>query len=96
MAALKALATRAMADGDSDGAVVYARRALTRGDTENFGYWINQAIQYQQDHPGMPGPLEGFSGYMNQHYSRAAMAGAMGLPVGLSPKNIVGRGMLDY
>ena len=70
--------------------------ALTRGDTENFGYWINQAIQYQQDHPGMPGPLEGFSGYMNQHYSRAAMAGAMGLPVGLSPKNIVGRGMLDY
>lgn len=33
MSALKALASRALADGDVNNAITYARRALTRGDT---------------------------------------------------------------
>src|SRR5206468_44332 len=33
MSALKALSTRALADGDINNAILYARRALTRGDT---------------------------------------------------------------
>ena len=70
--------------------------ALTRGDTDNFGYWADQSAQYLQDHPGMTPPLADLHRFMEQHYRSAAFANAIGGPIGVRTHDLNARGMVRY
>ena len=70
--------------------------ALTRGDMDNFKYWMGQSQEYMRDHPGMEPPVANLSRYMQQHYRGAAFAGATGGPIGVRPRDLNARGMVGY
>lgn len=70
--------------------------AVNRGDAASFQSWEREAMQFQLDHPGMQSPLMDFSRAMSMHARNAAVAQGMGTPIGVQPRDIVGRGMTAF
>ena len=70
--------------------------AYNRQDPEGYGQWLSASQQFMMDHPGVKPPAMGFGDYLKQHARSAAMAGALGTPLGVSPRNLMMRGMVGY
>jgi hypothetical protein len=67
-------------------------QAYERGDQNNFQYWSGQSALSQQEHPGLLPPLADFQRAI-QMRSRAS---AIGLPPGVTPRDLGARGMIGY
>lgn len=60
--------------------------AMNTGDPEKFRYWMNQSMQYAQQHPMMGmGPIGGLGRMMQQSLMEPAMARTLGTPLGVKP-----------
>lgn len=60
-------------------------KAEMTGDSTMLKSWINAAVEFQQDHPGEPGPLMGMGRDLQQHMMSAIQAKALGVPLGVKP-----------
>jgi hypothetical protein len=70
--------------------------AQSRGDGPMFQEWEREATQFQMDHPGMAGPLQDFGRELATHARSVATAKGFGTPLGVKPRDIVGRGMTAF
>jgi hypothetical protein len=72
--------------------------ALTtqRGDTEGFQGWMQEAAQFQQEHPGLVSPAMSLGKTLQTHMINSAVARGFGIPVGTQPRDLGLRGMVDY
>lgn len=71
-------------------------QAQMRGDTADLQKWEGAAQTYQQDHPGLSGPLQNFGRILHQTLQQQTMAQSFGTPLGVSAKDVVGRGMTAF
>lgn len=60
-------------------------KAEMTGDSTMLKSWVNAAVEFQQDHPGEPGPLMGMGRDLQQHMMSAIQAKALGVPLGVKP-----------
>jgi hypothetical protein len=70
--------------------------AYTRGDQGMFNSWMGEAQKWQLEHPGMVPPQVGFQRELANHMRQSAQAQGMGLPLGVTPRDISARGALRY
>ena len=70
--------------------------AYNREDPQSYGEWLNASQQFMMNNPGVKPPAMGFADYLKQHARSAALAGALGTPLGVSPRNLMMRGMVSY
>ena len=70
--------------------------AVNRDDPAMMQTWQREAIQFQQDHPGLLSPLATFERALAMHARNAAFARGFGTPLGVQPRDIVGRGMTSF
>jgi hypothetical protein len=71
-------------------------QAQMRGDMPNLQKWKGEAQEYQQDHPGLKSPMQDFDRMLKQTMRQQAMAKTYNTPLGVSPKDVVGRGMTAF
>lgn len=70
--------------------------AKHRNDPAMFQQWTSEAMRYQHEHPGMPSPIAEFGRTFGEHLRASALARGAGMPVGVSPRDIITRGMVSY
>lgn len=70
--------------------------AQERGDPAMFHSWQREAQNYAMEHPGLTPPMADFGRAFAEHLKAATLARGQGLPIGVSPRDIAGRGMLSY
>lgn len=70
--------------------------AQERQDPAMFQKWEGEAQQYMADHPGLTPPMAEFGRAFSEHLRNAMVARQLGLPTGVSPRDIAGRGALSY
>lgn len=87
---------RAMRQASSANISQHLRQAWTHGDQGSFNAWMAEAQRWQVEHPGMLPPQASFSRSLGLHMQQLAQARATGLPIGVQPRDIAGRGMLQY
>jgi hypothetical protein len=60
-------------------------RSIMEPGSADTGYWMQQALQYEVEHPGMGGPLESLQNDLTRFITKGATAGAFNLPLGVKP-----------
>jgi hypothetical protein len=70
--------------------------AQQRGDPQMFQEWMAESQRYAQAHPGLKPPIADFGRAFAEHIRAAMLARGQGLPIGVQPRDIAGRGMLSY
>lgn len=70
--------------------------AVNRGDPSMQSYWMQQAQDFQSDHPGLRNPAQSFQRQLMLHVRNAAIARSTGLPIGVLPRDQVGAGMTSF
>jgi hypothetical protein len=74
----------------------HLQNAWMQNDTGMFNSWMTEAQKWQVDHPGLVPPQAAFGRALENHLRQSAVARGMGLPLGVQPRDIAGRGMLQY
>jgi hypothetical protein len=87
---------RAMREASSANINQHLRQAWTQRDQGSFNAWMAEAQRWQMQHPGMVPPQASFVRSLELHMQQLAQARATGLPIGVQPRDIAGRGMLQY
>ena len=73
-----------------------AKSVLT-GDPASLPYWVNEAVQYQRDHPLMGGPIQSLQRSLMLRARQSAQAQALGgTPLGMRPMDISARSKLGF
>jgi hypothetical protein len=70
--------------------------ALNRGDTASEQYWLHQSQDYQREHPGLMPPAALLGRTMQKSQRQSAQAQSIGMPIGVSLKDITARGMVGF
>lgn len=70
--------------------------SVNRQDPTMMSYWMKQAQEYQADHPGLQGPAQTFQRQLQLHARNAGIARSTGLPIGVQPRDVAGRGMVSF
>ena len=70
--------------------------AVNRDDPAMLKTWQSEAVQFQQDHPGLLSPLATFERALAMHARNAAFARGFGTPLGVQPRDVIGRGMTSF
>jgi hypothetical protein len=76
--------------------LMLAESPQNRGDQGMMQTWEREAMQFQMDHPGMRSPLGDFQRAMMLHARNAEVARGMGTPLGVQPRDLMGRGMTGF
>jgi hypothetical protein len=71
-------------------------QAYSRGDNQDLSKWIGQSTQFGLDHPGIPPPAVNLQDAIQEHMQSGALAKALGVPLGVKPNDIIGRGMTSF
>jgi hypothetical protein len=87
---------RTMRELNSSNIVRHLETAYMRGDRGMFNTWMNESQQWQRTHPGMEPPQASFGRELEVHMRQSAQAKGMGLPIGVTPRDIGARGALRY
>jgi hypothetical protein len=87
---------RAMRQASSANISQHLRQAVAQGDQGSFETWMAEAQRWQVEHPGMLPPQASFIRSLQLHQQQLAQARSTGLPIGVQPRDIAGRGMLQY
>jgi len=85
-----------MRELNSSNIVRHLEQAYMRGDRGMFNDWMNEAGKWQIDHPGLMPPQASFGRELATHMRASAYARGMGLPIGVTPRDIGERGALRY
>ena len=70
--------------------------AMNRHDPASFRAWAAEAQTYARDHLGMSSPLQGLTSALSEGLQQQSLARALGTPLGVSPRDIIGRGMTSF
>jgi hypothetical protein len=87
---------RAMREASSANISEHLRQAWTQHDQGGFNAWMAEAQRWQVQHPGMVPPQATFGRALENHLNQLAQARATGLPIGVLPRDVGGRGLLQY
>ncbi len=87
---------KARQEYDAQNIQTHLAKGFNRQDPAMYGRWLQANNQFMLSHPGLPPPVMGFAGYLREHMMSSAMAGAMGTPLGVSPRDFLTRGMVSY
>ena len=71
-------------------------KSTMRQNPSDWQYWMGENTKWLQEHPGMLPPAAGLGSYLQSHMQSAAMAGALGTPIGVSPRDLLARGMVSF
>ena len=63
-------------------------RAFNTGDTASIAPWMQEAVQYQMDHPGLGGPMQNLQRMIMMSQRGQAQAQALGIPLGAKPQDV--------
>jgi hypothetical protein len=70
--------------------------AMEHHNSEDLQYWVQQAAEYARQHPGMPGPITTMGQMLQRNATSAAMARALGMPVGTKITDFSTRALTGY
>lgn len=70
--------------------------AFNRNDEGSMEGWQREAMRFNMDHPGMPSPLMDFKRVLMAREKGVAIARGFGTPLGVHPRDVVGRGMSAF
>jgi hypothetical protein len=71
-------------------------KATMQGNPADLQAWEQQAVEYQHDHPGMTSPLMDLGRTLQMSLRNQSLAKALGTPLGVNPRDVVGRGMTNF
>lgn len=69
----------------------HLNRAALTGNQTDLATWMNAAIQFQQENPLVPGPLQSFGRSLQQRMMGQSMSQAFDTPLGLKPYDPIAR-----
>ena len=81
---------------DQQNIMTHLARTYNLHDPAGFQYWMRQSQEFGQAHPGMMPPAGSFANYLREHARSAGIAGAMGTPLGVTPRDLTTRGMVSF
>ena len=87
---------KTMAQLDEQNITRHLILAENRHDPEAMRQWEGESQRYQAEHPGMTPPMSDFGRAFAQSLSAAMLARNQGVPIGVSPRDRTGRGLLSY
>jgi hypothetical protein len=87
---------RIMRQLNSSNIVRHLEQAYMRGDRGMLNTWMAEAQKWQVDHPGLMPPQADFQRELETHIRASAQAQGMGLPIGVTPRDVGARGALRY
>ena len=85
-----------MRELNSSNIVRHLEQAYMRRDPSMLDTWMGEAQKWQIDHPGMVPPQVSFGRELETHIRASAYARGMGLPIGVTPRDVGARGALRY
>lgn len=62
--------------------------AIERGNQRDISTWLDEALKFDQEHPGQPS-LPSLAGMLQQRAVAPATARGLGMPLGVSPRDLV-------
>jgi hypothetical protein len=87
---------RTMRELNSSNIVRHLEQAYMSGNRGMLNTWMGEAQNWQREHPGMVPPQVGFQRELENHIRQSAQAQGMGVPIGVTPRDIGARGALRY
>jgi hypothetical protein len=71
-------------------------RAAQTGDNAGVQSWMQEAVKYQMDHPGLGSPAASFGRNLSRHLRQSMLAQAMGTPSGVKLPDLSLRNTLGF
>jgi hypothetical protein len=81
---------------DAQNIQTHLAKAFNRQDPATYARWMQESNLFMQAHPGVMPPAASFGNYLREHMRSAGMAGAMGTPLGVAPRDFLTRGMVSF